>query len=82
MVNPTAILMSIKLMFDYLNRTDVAELLQKSLNQVFIEGKISTYDVGGNSSTSEFAEAVAKKFDNLWNNGIAINEVNEKSGSV
>ena len=81
-VNPTAILMSIKLMFDYLNRTDIAALLQNSLNQVFIEGKIRTYDVGGNSSTSAFAKAVAEKLDDLWNNGSANNEVNEKSGSV
>jgi isocitrate/isopropylmalate dehydrogenase len=70
-VNPTAILMSTKLMFDYLNRTDIAALLQNSLNRVYLEGKVRTYDVGGNSSTSEFAKAVAEKLDDLWDDNLA-----------
>jgi isocitrate/isopropylmalate dehydrogenase len=69
-VNPTATLMATKLMFDYLDRGDIATLLQQSISDVLLEGKIRTYDIGGDSSTSEFASAVAGQMDATWNDCI------------
>ncbi|MDH3738423.1 MAG: isocitrate/isopropylmalate family dehydrogenase [Alphaproteobacteria bacterium] len=57
-VNPTATLMAARMMFDYLGRPDIAGRLQDSIGRVLIEGKVRTYDIGGSSSTSQFAQAV------------------------
>lgn len=58
-VNPTATLMALRMMFEYLERPDIAQRLQKSIESVLDAGKVRTYDIGGSSSTSEFACAVA-----------------------
>lgn len=58
-VNPTATLMATRMMFDYLGRPDIAGRLQDSMGRVLIEGKVRTYDIGGSSSTTQFAQAVA-----------------------
>ena len=58
-VNPTATLMATRMMFDYLGRPDIATRLQDSIGRVLIEGRIRTYDIGGSSSTTQFAQAVA-----------------------
>ncbi|HEX9654793.1 MAG TPA: isocitrate/isopropylmalate dehydrogenase family protein [bacterium] len=68
-VNPMAMLLTIKLMLDWLSGTDplrgkenkMAERLEKSIAAVIKEGKVRTYDMGGNSSTLEVAEEVARK---------------------
>jgi len=58
-VNPTATLLATRMMFEYLGRPDVAGRLQDSIERVLIEGRVRTYDIGGSSSTSQFAQAVA-----------------------
>lgn len=58
-VNPTATLLSAKLMFDYLERSDIANAIVSSIEKVLSAGKTRTYDIGGTSSTSDFARAVA-----------------------
>lgn len=63
-VNPTAMLMSVKLMLDYLGEKEMADMLLASIEDVVEEGKVRTYDVGGNSTTLEVAEEVAKKIEN------------------
>jgi isocitrate/isopropylmalate dehydrogenase len=60
-VNPCAMLSATKMMFDYLGRQDIANNIARSINAVLEEGKVGTYDIGGSSSTSEFADAVAQK---------------------
>jgi 3-isopropylmalate dehydrogenase len=47
------------MMLDYLGETDKAQQIEKAVEQVIAEGKIRTYDMGGSSSTSEMAQAVA-----------------------
>ncbi len=59
-VNPTATLMAVRMMFDYLGRPDIAARLQAGIESVLEAGKIRTYDIGGDSSTSAFAHAVAE----------------------
>jgi len=60
-VNPTAMLLAVKLMLDWLGETETAEALQQAIADVIAEGKVRTYDLGGSSSTLEVAEAVAAR---------------------
>ncbi len=60
-VNPTAMLLSTKMMFDFLGETDMATVLEKAIAGVIKEGKIRTYDMGGSSTTMEMAKAVAER---------------------
>jgi 3-isopropylmalate dehydrogenase len=59
-VNPTAMLLSVKLMLDWLGETVKSERLLKSIAQVIKEGKIKTYDLGGKNSSLEVAGEVAR----------------------
>ncbi len=60
-VNPMAMLLTVKLMLDWLKENSMAERLEKAIATVIKEGKVRTYDMGGNSSTLEVAEEVARK---------------------
>jgi isocitrate/isopropylmalate dehydrogenase len=60
-VNPMAMLLTVKLMLDWLGEVDLAERLEKAIATVIAEGKVRTYDMGGTSSTLEVAEEVIGK---------------------
>jgi len=60
-VNPTAMLLSVKLMLDYLGEHTWAQRLEDAVAQVIREEKIRTYDMGGNNTTLEVAREVTKK---------------------
>jgi len=60
-VNPTAMLLTAKLMLDWLGESEKAGCLENAVAAVLREGKIATYDMGGKSSTLEMARAVAEK---------------------
>ncbi|HIQ02549.1 MAG TPA: isocitrate/isopropylmalate dehydrogenase family protein, partial [Anaerolineales bacterium] len=60
-VNPTAMLLAIKLMLDWLGETKTAEALEKAIAGVIEEGKVRTYDMGGDASTLDMARAVADR---------------------
>jgi isocitrate/isopropylmalate dehydrogenase len=64
-VNPTAAILSAKMMLDYLGMERPASALEKAVQQVYKERKVQTYDQGGNASTGEFAEAVLKQIDKV-----------------
>lgn len=59
-VNPIAMLITIKLMLDYLGETEKADRLMGAIAKVIEEGKVRTYDMGGTSSTLDMARAVAE----------------------
>ena len=59
-VNPMAMLLTCKLMFDWLNEDDMAERLEAAIAKVIKENKVGTYDVGLNNTTLEVAEEVAR----------------------
>ncbi len=59
-VNPMAMLLTSKLMLDWLGETDMAERLEKAIAHVIKQGEVKTYDMGGSNTTLEVAEAVAK----------------------
>jgi 3-isopropylmalate dehydrogenase len=60
-VNPMAMLLSVKMMLDWLGETDKANALETAIARVVKDGKVRTYDMGGKSTTLEVAEAVAAK---------------------
>ena len=60
-VNPTAMLLAIKLMLDWLHETALASSLQRAISDVIAEGKVRTYDLGGESGTLDVARAVAER---------------------
>lgn len=60
-VNPMAMLISVKLMFDWLNETEKANTLEGAIAEVIKEGKVRTYDMGGSNTSLEVARAVADK---------------------
>jgi 3-isopropylmalate dehydrogenase len=60
-VNPMAMLLTVKLMLDWLGETDKANALENAIAGVIMEGKVRTYDMGGSSTTLEVAETVAAR---------------------
>ena len=60
-VNPAAMLLATKLMLDWLGETEKGIALEQAIAGVIAEGKIRTYDMGGNISTIDMAKAVAER---------------------
>jgi isocitrate/isopropylmalate dehydrogenase len=60
-VNPMAMLLTVKLMLDWLGEVESGQRLETAIAEVIKEGEVRTYDLGGTSSTLEVAEAVAAK---------------------
>ena len=56
--NPTALLMSAIMMLDHIGESSAARKIESALDRVYREGKSLTKDVGGNSTTKQFADAV------------------------
>ena len=51
-VNPIAMLLTSKLMLDWLKETDMATRLESAIARVIKEGKVRTYDMGGKAPRS------------------------------
>jgi isocitrate/isopropylmalate dehydrogenase len=60
-VNPMAMLLTVRLMLEWLGEADMASRLEKAISDVIVEGKARTYDMGGNNTTLEVAEEIARK---------------------
>jgi 3-isopropylmalate dehydrogenase len=59
-VNPHAMLLTAKLMFDWLGESQRGTQLENAIARVIKEGKVKTYDMGGKNSTLEVAKEVAR----------------------
>jgi 3-isopropylmalate dehydrogenase len=59
--NPTAMLLAVKLMLDWLGERDTGQALQQAIADTIAAGKVRTYDLGGSSTTLEVAQAVADR---------------------
>lgn len=59
-VNPHAMLLTAKLMLDWLGEKDRATKLEGAIARVIKEGKVCTYDMGGKAGTMDVAKEVAK----------------------
>ena len=58
LANPTALILSGVLMLRYLGEKVAADAIQTALGNVLVAGTALTGDLGGNSSTQEFTQAV------------------------
>jgi isocitrate dehydrogenase (NAD+) len=56
--NPTAMIQTAVLMLRYLGEREAADRIQSALEKVLAEGKFLTRDLGGQSTTIEFTDAV------------------------
>ncbi|KZX16050.1 homoisocitrate dehydrogenase [Methanobrevibacter cuticularis] len=61
--NPTAMLLSVVMMLNYLGEKESAKLLDKAILEVLAEAKTVTSDLGGNSNTMEMADAIKKRIN-------------------
>ncbi len=61
-VNPTAMLLSVKMMLEWLGEKEDAEKLQNAIATVIKEGKVKTYDMGGNNTSIEVAKEISNKY--------------------
>ncbi|MEM1054130.1 MAG: isocitrate/isopropylmalate dehydrogenase family protein [Bacteroidota bacterium] len=59
--NPTALIRSGVMMLRYLGETEAADAVRASLHEVYAEGTHLTADLGGTSTTSEFADHLAAR---------------------
>ena len=60
-VNPIATILAAKMMLDWLGETAKAARLEEAVAAVIAEGRVRTYDMGGSSTTTQMAEAIAAK---------------------
>ncbi len=61
LANPTALLLAAGLMLDHVGLTDHARHLRKAIDQVLNQDKTRTGDLGGMTSTSDFARALVQR---------------------
>jgi len=57
-VNPIAMLLTAKLMLDWLKETEKAARLETAIARGIAEGKVRTYDMGGKAPTLDVAKAI------------------------
>ncbi len=59
--NPSAQMLAAAMMLDHVGELDRARRIREALEQVIVHQKVRTRDLGGNASTQEFGNAVAKR---------------------
>ncbi len=64
-VNPIATIRATRMMLDYLGEHEKANRLERAIEEVVREGKVRTYDMGGDAGTLDMARAIAKKYSEL-----------------
>jgi isocitrate/isopropylmalate dehydrogenase len=60
-VNPSAAILCCMMMLKYLGEGEVSSQILNALEDVLVEGKVRTLHMGGNASTTEFAQRVADR---------------------
>jgi isocitrate dehydrogenase (NAD+) len=60
-VNPIATIEAVKMMMEYLGEKKAADRIGQATVKVLEEGKVLTYDLGGQSKTSDMGKAIAEK---------------------
>jgi isocitrate/isopropylmalate dehydrogenase len=59
-VNPIATIRSAKMMLDYLGEREMANRIEAAVARTIGEGRLRTYDMGGTTTTTQMAEAIAR----------------------
>lgn len=60
-VNPCANILSAEMMLDWLGEKEKAKRIRTAVAAVIAEGKVRTYDMGGKSTTTDMAKAIAER---------------------
>jgi tartrate dehydrogenase/decarboxylase/D-malate dehydrogenase len=60
LANPIAAILTAKLMLDYLEESEAADLLYQAVKKNLSEGKVRTVDLGGRSRTNEVGDDVVR----------------------
>ena len=60
-VNPTALILSAAMMLEHIGEIKASKCLYNAVAKVIEKGEKVTYDLGGNASTLEMAEAIAEE---------------------
>jgi isocitrate/isopropylmalate dehydrogenase len=60
-VNPIATILAAKMMLEWLGESESAKAVADAIAAVISEKKVRTYDMGGNATSLEMAEAIASK---------------------
>jgi isocitrate/isopropylmalate dehydrogenase len=60
-VNPIATILAAKMMLEWLGETQAAAGVEGAIAKVVEKGVTKTYDMGGDASSLEMAEAIAQK---------------------
>ncbi len=61
LANPSAQMLAAAMMLDHIGELDRAQRMRDAIEQVIVRDKIRTRDLGGNASTQEFGDAVARR---------------------
>ncbi|MBD3191449.1 MAG: isocitrate/isopropylmalate dehydrogenase family protein [Candidatus Heimdallarchaeota archaeon] len=64
-VNPIAGILSVKYLFDWLGETKLGSNLEEAVKTNIKEGKVRTYDLGGDASTLDVAKDIIRILDEL-----------------
>jgi 3-isopropylmalate dehydrogenase len=64
-VNPMAMLLSAKMMLEWIGETEMSMRLENAIADVIRDGKFRTYDMGGDRSTLDVANAVADRLESV-----------------
>ncbi|MEM2909519.1 MAG: isocitrate/isopropylmalate dehydrogenase family protein [Nitrososphaerota archaeon] len=59
--NPIAAIMAGKMMVEWLGEVEVAKVIEDAVAEAILEGRLRTYDMGGQTTTAEMAEGIAIK---------------------
>jgi isocitrate dehydrogenase (NAD+) len=59
--NPTALLLSAVLMLRHIGETAIADRVAHAIEAVLEDGRVRTRDLGGTATTTEFADAIARR---------------------
>jgi len=63
--NPIAMILSVKMMLEYLDEEEYTNMVEKAVAEVIKEKKVRTYDMGGNNTTLEVANEIAFKIKSM-----------------
>jgi isocitrate dehydrogenase (NAD+) len=63
LANPTALLLSALMMLDHIGERQRAERIRGALGRVLSAGAVRTRDLGGQATTTEFADAVSREVE-------------------
>jgi 3-isopropylmalate dehydrogenase len=58
-VNPIATILAAQMMLDWLGETEKAQRIESAVAEVIAEGRVRTYDMGGEDGTFDLARAIA-----------------------